>query len=168
MKQKISLLFISCFLFSTVISAQANKSISYHIGIDPITQGFYFGFDRAIHDYSIGVDAGSSFGLFMPLSFSVCLDNAWYFGKVNQYDHKTWHVNGRIAYSKMVAGYKPNLLFLAPSIGKSFYLNEKLALNIELGYNFELLNDPGAGPDGTSYSYFGGMTTPNIRVELKF
>ena len=168
MKLKIISLFISCFLFSSVISAQADKRNTYNAGIDPITQGFYFGFDHAIHDYSIGVDAGSSLGLFMPLSVSLCLDNALYFGKVNKYEHKTWHINGRIAYSKMFTSYKPNLLFLVPSIGKSFYLNEKLALNFELGYNFELLNDPGKGPDGTSYTYFGGMTTPNIRVELKF
>lgn len=168
MKRKISTLFICSFLFSCVIFAQTENKNSYNLGIDPFTQGLYVGFDHPIHDYSIGVDVGSSLGLIMPFSISLCVDNAFYFGNVNKYDRKTWHINGRVAYSKVLAGYKPNLLFLVPSIGKSFYLNENLAFNIELGYDFELLNDPGVGFDGASFGYFGGMTTPNIRLELKF
>ena len=168
MNRKIISLFISCFLFSSLITAQTDKKNTYNVGYDPITQGLYFGFDHAIHDYSIGVDLGSSLGLLVPPSVSLCLDNSLYFGKVNKYEHKTWHINGRIAYSKILVGYKSNLLFLVPAIGKTFYLNKNLGLNIELGYAFETLNDPGAGWSGGTSISLGGTSTPNIRVELKF
>lgn len=166
MKRKIIALFITSFLFSCIISAQTDKNNSYNIGVDPITQGFYVGFDHAIHDYSIGVDAG--LGVFLPLNISLCVDNALYFGKANKYDHKTWHINGRIAYSKILVDNKPNLLFIVPSIGKTFYLNEKLGINVELGYSFQLLDDWGSSLMGGTNYYFGGVSTPNIRLELKF
>ncbi len=168
MKQKFISTIICSLLFSGIISAQTENNNTYNFGYDPITQGIYLGFDHPIKDYSIGVDVGSSFGVFLPVTISLCIDNALYFGKANKYDHKTWHVNGRIAYSKGFTGYKPHLLFLVPSIGKSFYLNDKLALNLDLGYNFELLNDNSNGPYGITYIYFGGLKSPNIRLELRF
>jgi hypothetical protein len=166
MKQKISLIIITGFLFQGIISAQTTKNNSYNVGVDPITQGFYVGFDHAIHDYSIGVDVG--LGVFMPLNVSLCVDNAFYFGKVNKYDHKTWHVNGRIAYSKILVDNKPNMLFIIPSFGKTFCLNEKLGINVELGYGFQVLDDWGSSlMGGTSY-YFKGVSSPNIRIEFKY
>jgi len=169
MTRKIISLFISCFLFSTVITAQTDKKNSYNVGYDPITQGLYLGFDHAIQNYSIGLDAGSSFGIIMPLNVSLSLDNAFYFGRPNKYNMKTWHVNARLAYSKILVENKPNLLFIVPSLGKTFSLNEKLGLNIELGYGFQVLDDWGNSLDGygTTY-YFGGASGPIFRVELKF
>ena len=80
MKLKIISILISVFLFSYAITAQTNKKITYNVGYDPITQGLYVGFDRAIHDYSIGLDLGTSMGLVQPLNVSLCLDNVLYFG----------------------------------------------------------------------------------------
>ena len=157
---------ILSFFFSGILSAQSNKNNSYNIGVDPITQGFYIGFDHAIHDYSIGADIG--LGIFLPLNVSLCLDNAYFFGKENKYDHKTWHVNCRLAYSKILINNQPNLLFIVPSFGKTFYLNEKLGINIELGYGFQLLDDWGSSMEGGTNFYFGEVSTPNIRLELKF
>jgi len=157
---------ILSFFFSGILSAQSNKNNSYNIGVDPITQGFYIGFDHAIHDYSIGADVG--LGIFLPLNVSLCLDNAYFFGKENKYDHKTWHVNCRLAYSKILINNQPNLLFIVPSFGKTFYLNEKLGINIELGYGFQLLDDWGSSMEGGTNFYFGEVSTPNIRLELKF
>jgi len=168
MKQKITTLFIFSFLLSSILSAQTDRKNSYNIGIDPISQGFYVGFDHAIHNYTIGFDAGTSLGVFLPLNVSLCMDNAFYFGKANKYDQKTWHINGRIAYTKILVDNAPNLLFVVPSIGKTFYLNEKLGINVELGYDFQLLDDWGNSLIGGTSYYFGGVSTPNIRVELKF
>jgi len=169
MKRKIIALFIISFLFSGIILAQTDKNNSYNVGLDPITQGFYWGFDHRIKDYSIGVDVGSSLGLIVPFDITLCVDNALYFGKANKYDYKTWHINARIAYSKVLVYNQENLLFLVPSIGKTFYINEKLGINIELGYDFELLNDWGRGIDGGPPTiHFGGVSTPNLRLELKF
>lgn len=168
MTRKIIALIITSLYFSCTILAQTDKNVSYNVGVDPITQGFYVGFDRAIHNYSIGFDVG--LGVFLPLNVSLCVDNAFYFGNVNKYDHKTWHINGRIAYSKVLVDNKPSLLFIVPSIGKTFYFNERLGINIEFGYGFQLLDDWGngmVGGGGTIY-YFGGVSTPNIRLELKF
>lgn len=169
MKRKIILLFSACFLFSISISAQTDKKTTYNVGFDPITQGLYFGFDHAIHNYSVGLDAGSSFGLIMPLTVSLCLDNAFYLGKPNKYNMKTWHANARLAYSKMLVENKPNILYIVPSIGKIFPLNEKLGLDVDLGYGFQVLDDWGEPMigSGTTY-YFGGISTPNIRIGLKF
>ncbi len=169
MNRKIIALFITCFLFSSIISAQSEKKNSQNVGFDLITQGFYWGIDHRIKDYSIGVDVGSSFGLLVPPDISLCVDNALYFGKVNKYDNKTWHINARAAYSKVLVYSQENLLFLVPSIGKTFYINEKLGINVELGYSFELLNDWGRGMSGgPSTIHLGGMSIPNLRVELKF
>ncbi|MDD4993752.1 MAG: hypothetical protein PHR83_16140 [Paludibacter sp.] len=170
MKRKIISCFISCFLFSTAITAQTDKKNTYNVGYDPITQGLYLGFDHAIHNYSIGLDLGSSLGLVMPLNVSLCLDNAYFFGKQNKYNMKTWHVNARLAYSKLLVENKPNILYIVPSIGKTFSLNEKLGLNIELGYGFQVLDDWGksmTGGNSITY-YYGGVSNPNIRIELKF
>jgi len=166
MRQNFYSSILSFFLFSGILSAQTNKNNSYNIGIDPITQGFYIGFDHAIHNYSIGADVG--LGIFLPLNVSLCLDNAYFFGKENKYDHKTWHVNCRLAYSKILINNQPNLLFIVPSFGKTFYLNEKLGINIELGYGFQLLDDWGSSMEGGTNFYFGEVSTPNIRLELKF
>lgn len=169
MNRKTISLFILCFLFSTVITAQTDKKNTYNVGYDPITQGLYFGFDHAIQNYSIGLDAGSSFGIVMPLNVSLCLDNAFYFGGQNKYNMKTWHVNTRLAYSKVLTENKPNILFIVPSFGKTFSLNEKLGLNIELGYGFQVLDDWGNSllGSGTTY-YFDRASGPIFRVELKF
>ena len=110
MKQKIISVFITCMLCSVIVCAQTDKKNTYNIGLDPITQGFYIGLDHAIQDYSIGLDVGSSFGLVLPLNVSLSLDNAFYFGKPNKYNMKTWHANARLAYSKILVENKPNLL----------------------------------------------------------
>jgi len=166
MRLNISFLIISFFLFSGILSAQINKNISYNIGIDPITQGFYIGFDHAIHNYSIGVDVG--LGIFIPIIASLSVDNAYYFGSENKYNHKTWHVNCRLAYSKILIDNQPNLLFIIPSFGKTFYLNEKFGINIEFGYGFQLLEDWKNTRMEDTGIYFGGASTPDIRLELKF
>jgi hypothetical protein len=169
MKLKITSILISVFLFSYAITAQANKKITYNVGYDPITQGLYVGFDRAIHNYSIGLDLGSSMGIVQPLNISLCLDNALYFGKLSKYSIKAWHVNIRLAYSKMLVDNKPNILYIVPSIGKTFSLNEKLCLNIELGYGFQVLDDWGEPIIGSGTThYYGSVSNPNIRIELKF
>ena len=169
MKRKIITLFIASFLFSGLIIAQTEKKNTQNVGFDIITQGFYWGIDHRIKDYSIGVDVGSSLGLIVPPDISLCVDNGLYFGKANKYDNKTWHINARVAYSKVLVYSQENLLFLVPSIGKTFYINEKLGINVELGYDFELLNDWGRGMDGgPSTIRLGGESHPNIRVELKF
>jgi len=170
MNRKIISVVISCFLFSTFITAQIDRKNTYNVGYDPITQGLYVGFDHEIHDYSIGLDLGSSFGLVQPLNVTLSLDNAFYFGEQNKYNLKTWHVNARLAYSKIVVENKPSILYIIPSIGKTFNLNEKLRLNIELGYGFQVLDDWGRPMDGggsTTY-YYGGVSNPNILIELKF
>lgn len=166
MRLYIRFLIISFFISSVVLSAQTKNSNSYNIGIDPISQGFYIGFDHAIHNYSIGVDVG--LGIFIPIIASLSVDNAYYFGRENKYNRKTWHINCRLSYSKILIDNQPNLLFIVPSFGKTFYLNEKFGINIELGYGFQLLKDwkitklEGAG------IYFGGASTADIRLELKF
>ena len=166
MKLNISILIISFFLFSGILSAQINKNNTYNIGIDPITQGFYIGFDHAIHDYSIGGDVG--LGIFIPIIASLSVDNAYYFGRINKYDHKTWHVNCRLAYSKILIDNQPNFLFIVPSFGKTFYLNDKFGINLEFGYGFQLLNEwKNTSIEGAGI-YFGGASTPDVRIELKF
>ena len=169
MKRKIFSLFISCFLFTGIVSAQTTKNNTYNVGYDPVTQGLYVGFDHSIDNYSIGLDVGSSFGFIMPLNVTLCLDNAFYFGSQNKYDLKTWHVNARLAYSKIVVENKPNVLFVVPSFGKIFSLNEKLGLNIELGYGFQILDDWGKPLIGSGSAYhFDKVSGPIVRVELKF
>jgi hypothetical protein len=166
MKLNISLLIISFFLFSNILSAQTNKNNSYNIGIDPITQGFYIGFDHAIHNYSFGADVG--LGIFIPIIVSLSVDNAYYFGRINKYDQKTWHFNCRLAYSKILIDNQPNLLFIIPSFGKTFYLNDKFGINLEIGYGFQLLDEwKKTSLEGVGL-YFGGASTPDIRLELKF
>jgi hypothetical protein len=169
MKQKIISLFIFCLLFSFIVCGQSEKKSTYNLGFDPITQGIYLGFDHAIHNYSIGLDVGSSFGLVLPLNVSVSLDNAVYFAKPNKYNLKTWHVNARLAYTKLVVENKPNILHIVPSVGKIFSLNEKVGLNLELGVAYQVLDDWGEPMigGGTTY-YFDQGFTPNIRIELKF
>jgi hypothetical protein len=170
MKRKSISLLISLFLFASVISAQTAERKTHNVGYDPITQGLYFGFNYPIHAYSIGLDIGSSLGLAMPLYVSLCLDNALYFGKPNKYNIKTWHVNARFAYSKILVNNKPNVLYIVPSVGKTFSLNEKLGLNIDLGYAFQVLDDWGEELIGEGFTsfYFGGTSIPNIRIELNF
>jgi hypothetical protein len=169
MKQKIISLFISCILFSVIVYGQSDKKSTYNLGFDPITQGIYLGFDQAIQNYAIGLDVGSSFGLVLPLNVSVSLDNALYFGKQNKYNIKTWHVNARLAYTKILVENKPNLLHIVPSIGKIFSLNEKLGLNLEVGVAYQVLDDWGEPMigSGTTY-YFDQGFTPNIRIEFRF
>ncbi len=169
MKHTIISLFVICLLFPLIVCAQTDKIHPYNVGFDPITQGLYLGFDHAIQDYSIGLDLGSSFGLVLPLNFSVCLNNAFYFGKPNKYNMKAWHVNARMAYSKTLVENKPNVLYLVPSVGKIISMNEKLGLNIELGLGYQVLDDWGKPltGSGTTYHFEQGFT-PNIRVELKF
>lgn len=169
MKRKIISLIISLFIFSTLISAQSKKKNTHNIGYDPVTQGLYLGFNHAIHSYSIGLDLGSSLGIGIPLSASLSLDNAFYFGNTNKYNLKTWHINARLAYSKILVENKPNVLYIVPSIGKTISLNEKLGLNIELGYGFQVLDDWGHAltGSGTTY-YFGGISNPIFRLELQF
>ena len=162
MNRKIFAFFISSFLFSGLILAQTEKNNTQNVGFDLITQGFYWGIDYRIKDYSIGVDVGSSLGLLVPPDISLCVDNALYFGKANKFDKKTWHINARIAYSKVLVYSQENLLFLVPAIGKTFYINDKLGINVELGYSFELLNDWGKGMlGGPSTIHLGGMSIPN-------
>jgi hypothetical protein len=169
MKLKFTSLFITCLLCSFIVCAQTDKKNTHNVGFDPITQGFYIGFDHAIQDYSIGLDFGSSLGLVLPLNVSVCLDNAVYFGKPNKYNIKTWHVNARLAYSKILVENKPNILYIVPSIGKIFSLNEKLGLNIEVGVGYQVLDDWGESLEGSGTTYhFDQGFTPNIRIELKF
>lgn len=169
MNRKIILFSIACFLFTTLTTAQTDKKNSYNVGFDPVTQGLYFGIDRTIKNYSIGLDAGSSFGILMPLNVTLSLDNVVYFGRQNKYNLKTWHVNARLAYSKILVENKPNLLFIVPSVGKTFSLNKKLGLNIELGYGFQVLDDWGNSLIGSGTTYYsGGASGPIIRAELKF
>lgn len=153
-----------------MVSAQTVEKNTYNIGYDPITQGLYVGFNNTIKRYSVGFDIGSSFGVIMPLNVSLCIDNAWYFGKPDKYNLRKWHTNVRLAYSKILVENKPNVLYIVPSIGKVFNLSNKLGLNIELGYGFQVLDDWGNQLIGEGYSayYFGGLSTPNIRIELQF
>lgn len=170
MKQKAISLFIICLIISLNICAQTDKKNTYDVGFDPMTQGFYIGFDRAIINYSVGLDFGSSFGLVMPLNVSLSLDNALYFGALNKFNMKTWHVNARLAYSKILVENKPSVLFIVSSVGKIFSLNEMLGLNIELGVGYQVLDDWGQsliGGPGKTY-YFEQGFTPDIRIELKF
>jgi hypothetical protein len=169
MKNKMISLLISCFIFSSVVSAQTAGKHMYNFGFDPVTQGLYGGYNHSFGNYSLGLDVGSSFGMIVPLNVSLCLDNAWYFGKPNKYNLKTWHLNTRLAYSKLLVENKPNVLYVIPAIGKAFSLNEKLGLNIELGYAFQLLDDWGQSltGSGTTY-YFGGVSNPNLRLEFRF
>lgn len=169
MKGKTISLAIFLLVFSTLISAQSRKKNTHNIGFDPVTQGMYIGFNHAINSYAIGLDLGSSLGIGIPLSASLSLDNALYFGNTNKYNLKTWHVNARFAYSKILVENKPNVLYVVPSIGKTVNLNHKLGLNIELGYGFQVLDDwgnPSIG-SGTTY-YFGGISNPIFRIELQF
>jgi hypothetical protein len=169
MKLKTISLFIACLLFSFSASAQTERRHIYNFGIDPITQGLYLGFDHAIRNYSVGLDVGTSFGLLMPLNVTVCLDNAFYFGNPNKYNLRTWHVNARFAYSKILVENKPSILYIVPSIGKTFSLNKMFGLSIDLGYGFEVLGDWGEPMVGSgSTYYFGDVSFPTMRIELKF
>jgi hypothetical protein len=169
MKTKIILLSVIGLLFSLATSAQAHKDFKSNVGFDPITQGFYLGFDNTNYNHVIGLDLGSSFGFVMPLNVTLSLDNAFYFGKLNNYGIKTLHANARASYSQILVENKPMLFFLTPSVGNVFSLNDKLALNMEVGYTFQVLNDWGEGliGGGTIY-HFGGMSSPTIRIELMF
>jgi hypothetical protein len=169
MKKKNKSLFFLSLIFPFAISAQTDKVNTNNIGLDPVTQGFYVGFNYSFNNYEFGLDLGSSFGFVMPLNVNLSIDNAIYFGKENKFNIKSWHVNARAAYSKVLVENKPQLLFLIPSFGKVFSLNEKLGINVELGYAFQVLDDWGEDMIGGGTLYhFGGMSNPNVRVELKF
>jgi len=169
MKRKLLILVVLFITLTGTIFAQSPKNNRLNTGVDIFAQGFYVVIDHRIKDYSIGVDVGTSLGVTFPLDLTLTLDNALYFGKENKYNEKTWHVNGRLTYGLLLQNDPTSVLFLVPSVGKCFFLNKNLGLNIDLGIDFQLLNDKGSGgPMGSSSIGVGQRVLPSLRFELRF
>jgi len=169
---KKNLLFILIGFISQTLGAQSpmvNKG-NFYSGFDG-RQGFYLGFDHKFNTYSIGLDAGTSFGLIYPTQFySITLNNNLYFGKPNKYETKSWYGNVRITYSQIYQEWsnKPTLVSVNPAIGKQFNLSSRYGIGVDLGVNFMIMNRNASStliPIGT-YFEFSNSAVPSIRLNL--
>lgn len=137
-------------------------------------QGFCVGFDHSFGTYSLGIDAGTDFGVWFTAAkfFSVSLDNSFAIGKDDRYDFKTWHVNGRFAYCGIFdeGTNEPTVLYFIPSFGKKIDFNSRLGINLELGGGVRLFYNEKEPdhivPDGfTVYDGYKSVI-PDVRIEF--
>ncbi len=101
-----------------------------------IWESFHCGIDLRINNYSVGIDAGTSFGTmqFDHEYYSLTLDNVFYFGKANKYGIKSWYVDARFIYwNHTEPSTTWNVFQLCPSIGKEFNFSKSIGINLDLG-----------------------------------
>lgn len=157
---------------STKVISQTETKNKFNSGFD-IRSGFFAGFDHRFTNYSIGLDAGTSWGIVYPIEFvSLTLDNSYYFGNSDKYEYKTWYLNARLVYANIFEKFsnKPSMVLLVPGIGKDFNLTSKFGFSVSAGLAIMLSNKDKAYtyiPTGTYYE-FSNAITPNLRVEFNY